>query len=110
MKANRLNLYSDVRQVLDQALANGGGEYILSTHGQAVHWRQRAYKFRKEYARVHGTSPYDDLEFPRIDADSNKVTIAVRQPKGVFVSKGGKPALDLAAEELASKLLGGDAL
>lgn len=110
MKANRLNLYSDVRQILDAALVSGGGSYTLATPGQAVNWRQRAYKFRKEYARVHGISPYDEMYLPRLEPDSATVEIKFRKPAGIFVGAGGKSAHDEAAEALRSKLLGGDAL
>jgi hypothetical protein len=63
-KPNRLGMYADVREILDAALAAGGGEVELPTHGEAIHWRQRAYKFRKMYAElVEINSPYDQLSF-----------------------------------------------
>ena len=87
---NRLGLYDDVRQILDAALAAGGGEFKLTTHGQAVHWRQRAYKFRKLYAQTlsaddsFSMSPYDRLTMPTIPDDSSTVVINVREIVGEF--------------------------
>lgn len=88
--ANRLGLYDDVRQILDAAMASGGGEFVLTTHGQAVHWRQRAYKFRKLFATILSQdkslamSPYDRLTMPQIPDDSSTVIINVREIVGTF--------------------------
>lgn len=88
--ANRLGMYDDVRQILDAALASGGGTFVLTTHGQAVHWRQRAYKFRKLYAETLSQdkslamSPYDRLTLPMIPDDSSTVVINVREIVGTF--------------------------
>jgi hypothetical protein len=89
--ANRLGMYDDVRQILDAALSSGGGRFDLPTHGLAVHWRQRAYKFRKLYAQTLASddsfsmSPYDRLTMPRIEDDSSTVVINVREVIGTFV-------------------------
>lgn len=88
--ANRLGLYDDVRQILDAALSSGGGEFVLPNHGQAMHWRQRAYKFRKLYAQTLASddsfsmSPYDRLTMPQIPDDSSTVVINVREIVGTF--------------------------
>ena len=88
--ANRLGMYADVRQILDAALASGGGSFELPTHGLAVHWRQRAYKFRKLYAQTLASddsfsmSPYDRLTLPQIPDDSCIVVINVREVIGQF--------------------------
>ena len=88
--ANRLGMYDDVRQILDAALSSGGGRFDLPTHGLAVHWRQRAYKFRKLYAQTLASddsfsmSPYDRLTLPRIEEDSSTVIINVREVIGTF--------------------------
>jgi hypothetical protein len=88
--ANRLGMYDDVRQILDAALASGGGEFVLPSHGLAVHWRQRAYKFRKLYAQTLASddsfsmSPYDRLTMPQIPDDSSTVVINVREVVGTF--------------------------
>lgn len=82
-KTNRLGMFSDVREVLDAALAAGGGSYECGSHGQAVHWRQRAYRFRKLYAELHsGESRYDTLTMPR--CVDNVVQINVRRAVGKF--------------------------
>ena len=113
-KANRLGVYADVRQVLDAALVAGGGKLECPSHGSAVHWRQRAYRFRKLYAETLGPkamSEYDVLVLPRLAPDSATVTILVRQPVGIFTPTnevGLAPTTndDLleAAEELRRKL------
>lgn len=88
--ANRLGMYDDVRQVLDAALKSGGGHFHLPSHGLAVHWRQRAYKFRKLYAQTLASddsfsmSPYDRLTMPQIPDDSHTVVINVREIVGTF--------------------------
>ena len=46
-KSKNINSYADVRSVLERALAAGGGRYKLKTPGAAVHWRMRAYAFRR---------------------------------------------------------------
>lgn len=100
MKANRLGMFADVREVLDAALAHGGGEFECASHGDAVHWRQRAYQFRKRYAETlgpKGMSPYDILVLPRLRPDSATVVIQVRQSAGVFRPAG--PALVVPEED-----------
>lgn len=88
--ANRLGMYDDVRQILDAALTSGGGQFDLPSHGMAVHWRQRAYKFRKLYAQTlaaddsFSMSPYDRLTMPQIPDDSSTVVINVREVVGTF--------------------------
>lgn len=115
--SNRLGMYADVRQILDAALAAGGGSYECGTHGQAVHWRQRAYKFRKLYAEILGVgvqSEYDMLVMPRVDPDSSTVDIHIRKQVGVFraaeepamlPTADDDPLFDIATD-LASKLEG----
>lgn len=88
--ANRLGMYDDIRQILDAALTSGGGSFDLPTHGLAVHWRQRAYKFRKLYAQTLASddsfsmSPYDKLTMPQIPDDSSTVVINIREVVGTF--------------------------
>lgn len=96
-KPNRLGMYQDVRDILDAARSAGGGTYECSTHGQAVHWRQRAYKFRKLYAELLGpneSSPYDQMVLPRVDVDSSTVIIAIRRQIGKF-TPNDEPTDDL---------------
>lgn len=108
-KSNRLGMYADCRKVLDAALAAGGGEYECPDHGAAVHWRQRAYRFRKLYATTLGEkaeSPYDILVMPRIPDDSGTVRIVVRQQAGVFRPlEGGTPFTPKGVDELEAAAL-----
>lgn len=86
-KSNRLGMYSDVRQIMNAVLESGGGSYKLDTYGQAVHWRQRAYRFRKLYAEVHdlkNESKYDAITMPRIKAGSSTVVLTLRTVTGSF--------------------------
>lgn len=120
-QANRLGMYNDVRQILDAALASGGGSFELPTYGQAVHWRQRAYKFRKLFAEILGTdamSPYDRLTMPRVEEGTSTVTIDVREiigtfkpnrepSEGVMVPVPGDPLFEAAAG-LAKKIKEGE--
>lgn len=114
-KSNRLGMYADVRAVLDHALVAGGGTFECSSHGAAVHWRQRAYRFRKLYAETLGItkmSPYDVLVLPRLADNSSEVTIVIRQTAGVFTPAGDglvpteNDELMEAAESLRRKLEG----
>lgn len=114
-RSNRLGMYADVRQILDAALQSGGGSYECPDHGQAVHWRQRAYRFRKLYAEILGVdeeSVYDCIVMPRIEQDSATVMIKVRRQVGRFTPSEDGPSpvaplpdelFDVAAE-LAAKL------
>jgi hypothetical protein len=66
-----LGQYSDVRAVLDAAIAAGGGRYTLKSRGAAIHWRARAYAFRKLLQRLQDeanlipgiavNTPYDGM-------------------------------------------------
>jgi hypothetical protein len=92
--ANRLGMYDDIRPILDAALSSGGGRLELASRGMAIHWRQRAYKFRKLYAQILASddsfsmSPYDRLTMPTPpdegEPDDNVVIINVREATGTF--------------------------
>lgn len=115
MKVNRLGMYADIKAVLDSALAAGGGTFTCESHGAAVHWRQRAYKFRKLFAETLGPnkmSPYDVLVLPRLVEGSCEVSIIIRQMAGVFTPANDMPPADEddllgAAEALARRLSNG---
>ena len=94
-QVSRLGMYQDVREILDAALASGGGQVELPSHGQAVHWRHRAYKFRKIYAEtVDPQSPYDRLTFRVVDADSSTVVIkSIGQPARFTPAEGQPPVV-----------------
>lgn len=103
-RPNRLGMYEDVKRILDAALATGGGTYTLASHGLAVNWRHRAYRFRKLYATIHGEdkmSPYDRLTFKAVEADSSTVTIALmgESQAGVFTPREGGDPLDISVPD-----------
>lgn len=127
-KPNRLGLYDDIRPILDAAMQSGGGQIELPDHGKAVHWRQRAYQFRKLYADILtqkdklSMSPYDRLSMPKIPDEGklndNVVVINVREQIGIFtpnrepynpveVPVMGDDLLDT-AKEIAKKIKGGE--
>lgn len=119
MRSNRLGMYSDVKEVLDAALSHGGGVYHCADYGSAVHWRQRAYQFRKLYASLLGErkeSPYDALILRRVANGEHSVRIELRSVAGVFSPAGPPlaPAPDMdeelfaAAEDFAKKIGGSD--
>lgn len=84
---NRLGMYADIKEVLDAALASDGGTYHLPTHGKAVHWRQRAYRFRKLFAETIPAgqpSPYDKLVLKKVPPNSATVRIVLREIEGTF--------------------------
>lgn len=96
-----LTMYHDVKLVLDAAIAAGGGVYTLPTHGKAVHWRQRAYNYRRLLREskiassiipgLDPTTPYDTIELVITDRDSCDVIIRQIQVKGVLRDAEGKP-------------------
>lgn len=117
---NRLGMFADVKEILDAALAANGGTYSLSNYGAAVHWRHRAYTFRKLFASTlpPGTmSPYDRLSLPRIAPDSCEVQMVIREATGKFTpNKTPAPVVETEdglldeALALAEKLSKGDVL
>lgn len=92
--------FSDVSQILDTALAAGGGRYVLSTPGKAVRWRQRAYSLRKLLHKIDAerkqavpgaiaTSPYDLMFLRIIPDDLCAVQIEIRKPEGTLTAFDG---------------------
>lgn len=112
-KSNRLGMYADIRAVLDAALEAGGGTFACADYGSAVHWRQRAYRFRKLFAETLGPlkmSPYDTLVLPRLADGSSEVTITIRQTGGVFTPANDAPVGEdelLAEAKALARKLGG---
>lgn len=105
----RLTQFTDVKQVLDAALASSGGVYTLPTRNAAIHWRQRAYKFRKALHEQTGETRYDALVLRRIEPGSCDVKIDLVRPAGLFTPSNptaAVPASDLTsiAAELARKI------
>lgn len=94
--------YEDIRQVLELALANGGGIYTLDSVKATYRWRQRAYMYRKllreemvakrESLGFSTVTPYDRL---LITLSGESVLITISAPTGTFEAFSGptKPAL-----------------
>ena len=85
---NTIETYEDIRLVMDNVLAQGGGSYVLPSQKEAVFWRKRAYKFRK-LANAQGEKQYNAfvLRIPRpgvIVFDQHFAT-------GVLLSPDGDP-------------------
>lgn len=82
-----LAMYSDIKKVLDAALLHRGGTFRTSAHGTAVHWRQRAYQFRKLYRDTvnQENSPYDTLTLRKIPEGSTEIIIAIIETPGEFI-------------------------
>lgn len=109
-RPNRLGQYADVKEILDQCLQSNGGTYTLPTHGKAVHWRHRAYRFRKLFAETLGPkqmSPYDRLTMPVVPSDSCDVVIRSQTVTGTFVPNISsiEPMLEVARGEDDDPLL-----
>lgn len=96
------NSYADVKQVLDAALAAGGGRYRLDTKGKASRWRHRAYTFRKilqeldlerkrELPGAVPTTPYDKMWLAIAKDDPCVVEIKPAQPSGQLTDANGNP-------------------
>ena len=115
-KSNRLGMYADVREVLDTALASGGGQYVLESYGQAIHWRQRAYKFRKLFAELLGPnreSPYDRLILREPKPDTSTIVIVLGAARGTFIPNHEvvpSPEMEEYAKEVAAKIERGEIL
>ncbi len=102
-----LAMYHDIQRVLDAAIASAGGIFRCETHGRAVHWRQRAYKFRKLYRDLvnQQNSPYDTLTFREIGPKENFVTIAVIETPGEFIPNNPADAPAPVDDELLAEAL-----
>lgn len=85
--------YADIKALLDQCLASGGGSYLAPSAGAAVHFRQRAYTFRKQYREAisPAASPYDRLTLRKVPKGARKVDIEVIKLDGTFTPADGEP-------------------
>ena len=114
--STNLGSYADVAKVLDAALSAGGARYRVKDRGTAIHWRQRAYKFRslllrqkaKELELIPGllpSTPYDALVV-RIDPNDECVcVITERTPHGELTDLDGKPLVVGKPDEEGAELL-----
>lgn len=91
MMSGKLELYADVKSVLDRAIAAGGGRFVLSSPGQATRWRQRAYYFRQLERKYNRSTLYDSI-FLRIEkGDPGAVLIELSTTQGVLEDREGRP-------------------
>lgn len=93
-----IHSYADVKQVLEAAHRAGGGRYRLSTRGEAVHWRSRAYKYRillrEQLAAgvlVPGYVPETPYDTMKLTLEENTVVIQFITPKGKLETLDGEP-------------------
>lgn len=87
-------MYDDVRQILDSAIESGGGVVQLTSPGQAVRWRQRAYEFRKLMREKSDWSIYDRITLRKLEPGDSHIVIAVIEQTAIFTpAEGGKPVL-----------------
>lgn len=102
----RPSSFPDVKLILDEAILSGGGTYVCTSHGAAVAFRHRCYKFRKSYFQVYNNDRYECLSFPRIPSDSCEVRIELSTPSGLFIPKRAVvgDSLTEAAAALRAKL------
>jgi len=109
-----INTYADVAIILEPARKEGGAEYTLDSHKEAVRWRQRAYYYRTLLYERDGFTPYDNMKLTIANA---VVTITFIQVVGSLKTLDGKKLkpgeyiledldsdLMAAAEELAKQL------
>ncbi len=106
--------YPIEREVLDYALANGGARYTLDTPGKAVHFRQRAYAFRKVlWGELNAANPSPSIPTPydliTITADGCDCIISIESAsaKGTLaplVTPSEPSALETEASDLAKRL------
>lgn len=83
--------YQAEKEILDQALASGGGTLQFETPGAAVHFRQRVYTLRKIMREnmSPAMSPYDRLTIPALQKGQTEVTLALAEVKALFVPNVG---------------------
>jgi len=94
--SRNLGQYEDIRQVLDMALANGGGRYVLDSEKATFRWRQRAYMYRKllredlearrDSLGFSTVTPYDHL---LLTLSGTAVILTISAPTGKFETLAG---------------------
>lgn len=81
-KSNSPASYQDVKYIMDLAVEKPNLKYILSTHGKAIHFKQRCNKYRnlmREMAQemvdnipgYRAETSYDILVISQIDDEGN---------------------------------------
>lgn len=97
--AKSLNSYYDVEQVLTTARKRGGLVYRFATSGAAVHWRSRAYYYRKLLAtadakqnpQILGYVPSTEWDDMVLTVDGASVRVAFGELKGQLETLDGQP-------------------
>lgn len=109
----KLPAFSDVQQIMEEAIARGGVRFRVSSWGKAVNMRQRCYRFRKAQQKlareqlgfvpgVPISTPFDSLEITIEDQLGAKLiqrptetkakfdlVLRHREPDGEFLSLDG---------------------
>ena len=88
--------FTDVKEVIDFALANDGARYTLPDGGKATHWRQRFYYVRKIMRREFAegnvgpiVTPYDNVILTVDPNDPATVVITINKAKGTLTTLDG---------------------
>lgn len=98
MLSTKLEQYGDVKTILEKVIKAGGGRFTLSSPGQAIRWRQRAYYFRTLTKRAQPgvLTPLDRMMLRIEKEDPNTVLIEFPHLTGTLTTLDGAP---IAAEE-----------
>lgn len=94
-----VNMYHDVRVVLEAARGAGGARLELDNPGAAKHWRQRAYYYRKllarsdqaAHAKIIGYMAQTEWDDMHLTCEGNVVVIRFGTFKGTLKGLDGKP-------------------
>ena len=107
--SRNLNTYADIRNLLDSALAEGGGRLVMATPGQCINMRQRIYTYINLLRKLHiaksgepgyvPATPYDHLQYT---IEGKVLTIEARMVTGKLMSLDG--TRELAIREDTTKV------
>lgn len=93
-----INLYDDVRKVIETARRADGGIFKTASRGEAIRWRQRAYMYRRllreqledSAGNIPGyvpTTPYDTMKLRVIEAEVH-ISFGEEIPGELFTREG----------------------
>jgi hypothetical protein len=93
--------FADIKPILDQCLAHGGGTYEATSPGSAVQFRHRCYTFRKQWreALLGEASPYDRLTIKKLAKGATRVEIVPLRASGTFTPAQGEAIVDLSEDD-----------
>jgi hypothetical protein len=93
--------YADIKPILDQCLAHGGGVYEAPTPGAAVQFRHRCYAFRKQWreAMAGEASAYDRLTIKKLAKGQKRVEIVPLRASGTFTPAQGEAIVDVSEDD-----------